>query len=115
MGAGFVVHQGAVLLEQVVIPGAGGLLEQVEEELLAGGYAPDTPAAIVYKATWPEERIIRCTVGTLAAAGAEAGIRKTAMILVGGFLSGSYERSKLYDPEFTTEFRQGTGSPAQGG
>ena len=43
-----------------------GLLEQVEEELLAGGYAPDTPAAIVYKATWPEERVYRCTVATLA-------------------------------------------------
>ena len=75
--------------------------------LLAGAYTEDTPAAIVYKATWPEEKIVRCTVGTLAASGEAAGIRKTAMIVVGGFLSGSYERSKLYDPAFTTGYREG--------
>ncbi|MBD5148932.1 MAG: precorrin-4 C(11)-methyltransferase [Oscillibacter sp.] len=89
---------------------SAGMLDKVQESLLQGGYAPDTPAAIVYKATWPDERIMRCTVGTLAQSGQEAGIRKTAMILVGGFLSGGYERSKLYDPAFTTEFREGTGS-----
>ena len=101
-------------LEQMAQHGASmavflsaGLLEEVQASLLRGAYTADTPAAIVYKATWPEERIIRCTAGTLAAAGAEAGIRKTAMILVGGFLSGSYERSKLYDPAFTTEYRRG--------
>ena len=101
-------------LEQMAQHGASmavflsaGLLEEVQASLLRGAYTADTPAAIVYKATWPEERIIRCTVGTLAAAGAEAGIRKTAMILVGEFLSGSYERSKLYDPAFTTEYRRG--------
>ena len=59
------------------------------------------------QATWPEEKIVRCTVGTLAASGEAAGIRKTAMIVVGGFLSGSYERSKLYDPAFTTGYREG--------
>ena len=69
----------------------------------------------MYKATWPEEKIVRCTVGTLAAAGDAAGIWKTAIILVGGFLGQSYERSKLYDPGFTTEFRRGTDAPAQGG
>ena len=95
---------------------SAGMQEQVQAALLAGGaYGEDTPAAIVYKATWPEEKIVRCTVGTLAAAGDAAGIWKTAIILVGGFLGRSYERSKLYDPEFTTEFRQGAGSPAQGG
>ena len=95
---------------------SAGMQKQVQAALLAGGaYGEDTPAAIVYKATWPEEKIVRCTVGTLAAAGDAAGIWKTAIILVGGFLGRSYERSKLYDPEFTTEFRQGTGSPAQGG
>ena len=94
---------------------SAGMQEQVQAALLAGGaYGEDTPAAIVYKATWPEEKIVRCTVGTLAA-GDAAGIWKTAIILVGGFLGRSYERSKLYDPAFTTEFRQGTGSPAQGG
>ena len=84
---------------------SAGMLEQVQAALLRGAYTADTPAAIVYKATWPEEKIIRCTVGTLAAAGAD--IRKTAMILVGDFLSGGYERSKLYDPAFTTEYRKG--------
>lgn len=83
-----------------------GLLEQVEEELLAGGYAPDTPAAIVYKATWPEEKVFRCTVSTLAKTARENRITKTALITVGHFLGDDYERSKLYDPAFTHEFRE---------
>lgn len=87
---------------------SAGLLEKVQEELLQGAYQVDTPAAIVYKATWPEERVLHCTVGTLASCAAEAGIRKTALILVGDFLKGTGERSKLYDPSFTTEFREGT-------
>ena len=83
-----------------------GLLEEVEEELAAGGYAPDTPAAIVYKATWPEERVYRCTVSTLAKTARENGVTKTALITVGNFLGDDYERSKLYDPAFTHEFRE---------
>ena len=95
---------------------SAGMQDKVQAALLAGGaYTENTPAAIVYKATWPEEKIVRCTVGTLAAAGDAAGIWKTAIILVGGFLGRSYERSKLYDPGFTTEFRRGTDAPAQGG
>ena len=95
---------------------SAGMQERVQAALLRGGaYTSRTPAAIVYKATWPEEKIVRCTVGTLAAAGDAAGIWKTAIILVGGFLGQSYERSKLYDPGFTTEFRRGTDAPAQGG
>ena len=88
---------------------SAGMLSQVQTALLQGSYTPDTPAAIVYKATWPEEKIVRCTVGTLAESGAAAGISKTALILVGDFLSSSYERSKLYDPAFTTGFRKGSG------
>ena len=87
---------------------SAGMLEEVQTALLNGAYSTDSPAAIVYKATWPEEKIVRCTVGTLAHSGGLAGIRKTAIILVGGFLSGGYDRSKLYDPAFTTEFRKGT-------
>lgn len=86
---------------------SAGMLDEVQTELLAGGYAPDTPAALVYKASWPDERVVRCTVGTLAAAGAEAGIAKTALILIGGFLDTPYEKSRLYDPSFTTGFREG--------
>ena len=85
---------------------SGGMLERVQEELLKGAYTEDTPAALVYKATWPEEKTVRCTVGTLAQAGEEHGIRKTALVLVGNFLDSRYERSKLYDPTFTTEFRE---------
>lgn len=90
-----------------------GLLSALEERLLAGGYEADTPAAIVYKATWPEEKRFRCTVSTLAATAKENKITKTALILVGGFLRAPeghqeqrYARSKLYDPSFTHEFRQ---------
>lgn len=86
-----------------------GLIDKVQQALLEGGaYTPDTPAAVVYKATWPEEKTVRCTVGTLAASTRAAAITKTALIVVGGFLGETYERSKLYDPAFTTEFRRGT-------
>ena len=83
-----------------------GLLEEVEEELAAGGYAPDTPAAIVYKATWPEEKVYRCTVSTLAKTAKENQVTKTALITIGYFLGNDYQRSKLYDPTFTHEFRE---------
>lgn len=87
-----------------------GLLEQAERELMEGGYAPETPAAIVFKATWPEERVFRCTVSTLAKTARENNITKTALITVGGFLGSQYERSKLYDPAFTHGYREGTPS-----
>ena len=87
-----------------------GLLEDVSRELIEGGYAADAPAALVYKATWPEQKVVRCTVGTLAEAARENQITKTALICVGGFLGSEYERSKLYDPTFTTEFRQASHS-----
>ncbi|MFV0518320.1 MAG: precorrin-4 C(11)-methyltransferase [Aminipila sp.] len=83
-----------------------GLLESLREKLLQGGYQEDTPAAIVYKATWPEEKVFKCTVGTLPETAKNNNITKTAMIVVGGFLGSSYERSKLYDPAFTHEFRE---------
>ena len=86
---------------------SSGMLEQVQDELLKGAYTADTPAALVYKASWPEEKTVRCTVATLAEAGRQAGISKTALVLVGDFLGKEYQRSKLYDPAFTTEFREG--------
>ena len=86
---------------------SSGMLDKVQAELLKGAYTADTPAALVYKATWPEEKTVRCTVGTLAQAGEQAGIRKTALVLVGDFLDAPYEKSKLYDSSFTTEFREG--------
>lgn len=85
-----------------------GLVDQVQQALLAGGaYTADTPAAVVYKATWPEQAILRCTVGTLAQSTREAGITKTALMVVGDFLNSPYQRSQLYHPAFTTGFRKG--------
>ncbi len=85
-----------------------GLLEKLICELIKGGYGKDTPAAIVYKATWPEEETCICTVGSLKETAEKHGITKTALIIVGdAVLHSHYKRSKLYDPEFTTEFREG--------
>ena len=85
-----------------------GLIDKVQEALLQGAYTASTPAAVVYKATWPEQKTVRCTVGTLAQSTKQAGITKTALIVVGDFLGRCYARSKLYDPAFTTEYREGT-------
>ena len=83
-----------------------GLLEAAQEELTAGGYREDTPAAIVYKASWPDEKTFLCTVSTLAQCARENHVTKTALIVVGDAVKQSgYARSKLYDPTFTTEYR----------
>ena len=95
---------------------SAGMLEKLSQELQKGGYEADTPAAIVYKATWPEEKAVRCTVGTLAECGQREGISKTALIVVGRSVAQTdYDRSKLYDPGFTTEFRVGSDSRDKGG
>lgn len=83
-----------------------GLTEQLQQELLAGGYSGSTPVAVVYKATWPEEKVYRCTVETLHQTVTENGLSKTALIVVGDCLGQTYERSLLYHPGFTTEFRE---------
>ena len=85
---------------------SAGMLNDLQKELLKGAYTEDTPAALVYKASWPEERVVRCPLGKLAVTGREAGIRKTALVLVGEFLSGTADRSHLYDPAFSTEYRE---------
>ncbi len=85
---------------------SSGMLAKLSERLTVGGYPSETPAAIVYKATWPDQKIVRTTIGGLSRAAEENGIHKTALILVGGFLGEGYERSKLYDPTFTHEFRE---------
>ena len=85
---------------------SAGLLDKTQAELLAGGSGADTPAAIVYKASWPDEKTCLCTVGTLARCAEENGISKTALIVVGDAVKQSgYARSKLYDPTFSTEYR----------
>ena len=82
------------------------LATDAQRELIEGGYAPETPAAIVYKATWPEEKIFRCTLATLADTVKGNGLTKTSLIVIGGFLGDRYDRSRLYDPGFTTEYRK---------
>ena len=84
-----------------------GLVAEVSKELIIGGYHKDTKAAIVYKATWPEEKIVYGTVGTLEEMARKNNITKTALILVGEFLGDNYDKSFLYDKNFTHEFRKG--------
>ena len=83
-----------------------GLLKELSESLIRGGYAPDTSAAIVYKASWADEKVCRCTVETLYDTAEKNGIKKTALITVGRFLGDDYALSKLYDESFETEFRK---------
>ena len=102
--ASFAAHQSTM-----VIFLSTGLLKELSAELIRGGYRQDTPAAIVYKATWPDEKAVTCTVGTLWETARKEKITKTALILVGEAVAHrSFEGSKLYDPGFTTEFRRGT-------
>ena len=84
---------------------SSGMLEKLQKELIAGGYTADTPAAIVYKASWPDEKVCRCTVGTLAETAKEHNITKTALITVGNFLGNIYDRSELYNPTFAHGYR----------
>jgi len=84
---------------------SSGMVSDVMDELIAGGYPKTTPAAMVYKATWPEQRIIKGTLETIAGLADEAGITKTALIIVGECLGQSYNDSKLYDKDFKHEFR----------
>ena len=82
------------------------MAEKLSEELIRGGYSENTPAAIVYKASWKDEMICRCTVKTLAETASDNNIKKTALIVVGDFLGDNYSLSKLYDKSFETEYRK---------
>ena len=82
------------------------LADDAQKQLIEGGYPGNTPAAIVYKATWPDERVYRCSVDTLAETVRQNGLARTALILVGDFLGSRYDRSKLYDPGFSTGYRK---------
>ncbi len=85
---------------------SAGMLEELSHELIEGGYLPESPAAIVYKASWQDEKICRCTVEKLAETAEKNGIRKTALICIGGFLGDNYSLSRLYDSAFETAFRK---------
>ena len=84
-----------------------GMLKELSERLVAGGYRKETPAALVYKATWPEEEAYICTIETLYDTAKEHGITKTALVLVGDVITHqNYKKSRLYAADFSTEFRQ---------
>ncbi len=82
------------------------MLSDVVAELIAGGYAPDTPIAIVQRASWPEQKIVRATLETIVEEIADKGIDRTAMIVVSRCLGADYELSRLYAPEFSHMFRE---------
>ena len=84
---------------------SSGPMESTCAALLEGGYPPDTPAAVVYKASWPEQKVLRGTIATIAAQAEAENIHNTALILIGRFLGNDYELSKLYDASFSHGFR----------
>lgn len=96
------VHQSTMILFL-----SAGMAEKVSKDLIAGGYEKDTPTAVVYKATWQEEKILHSTLENLSQDMKREQITKTALIIVGKVLGDTYEQSKLYDASFTTEFRKG--------
>lgn len=85
---------------------SAGLAEKVRQGLLEGGYAPDCPVALVYRASWPDEQVVCCTVDSLPQALKGAGIKRQVQILVGDFLTRRGERSKLYDGSFSHGWRK---------
>lgn len=82
------------------------MLDEVARELTAGGYPDDTPVAVVEKASWPEQRIFQGTLSTIATIVSQAGVGRTAMVIVGRTLARKFEKSKLYDAEFGHMFRE---------
>lgn len=83
-----------------------GMLEEMSQ-ILRQAYRPETPVAVVYKATWEDQKIVYGDLTSIAKRVKEAQITKTALTVVGDFLGDEYELSKLYDKTFTTEFRKG--------
>lgn len=98
----FAAHQSSMAIYL-----SAGMLKELSERLVAGGYDKNTPAALVYKATWPEEEAYICTIDTLYDTATEHGITKTALVLVGEVITHQkYKKSRLYAADFSTEFRQ---------
>jgi precorrin-4/cobalt-precorrin-4 C11-methyltransferase len=86
-----------------------GRPDELQDELLAGGYTPDAPFAVVYRASWPDERVVRGPLGELAQRVREAGINRQALVLVGPGLGAGGTRSHLYDPRHGHRFREAVG------
>ena len=98
----FAMHQASMAIYL-----STGMLDELSRRFIKGGYRDDTPAALIYKATWPDEKAFVCTVATLAKTAQENNITKTAIVLVGDVIAHqNYEKSRLYAPDFETEFRK---------
>jgi len=86
---------------------SASLADELEKELIEGGYSEDTPAAVCVKVSWDDEKIYRCTVGTIAKTTKENNIRKTCIYIIGDSINPeSYEKSRLYAADFSTEYRK---------
>lgn len=98
----FAAHQASMAIYL-----SAGMIQELSRRLLEGGYQETTPAALVYKATWPEEEAYICTVGTLYDTSVQHGITATALILVGDAIAHqNYRKSRLYAADFSTGFRK---------
>ena len=98
----FAAHQASMAIYL-----SAGMLEELSRRLIAGGYREETPAALIYKATWPEEEAHVCTIKTLPEVARANGITKTALVLVGDVIAHqNYRKSRLYAPDFSTEYRK---------
>lgn len=82
------------------------LTEQLQQELLEGGYPGSTPVAVIFKASWPDERIFRCTVDTLHKTVSENNLTRTSLIIVGDCMGMDYDKSLLYAPEYERPFHE---------
>ena len=99
----FAAHQASMAIYL-----SAGMLKELSEKLIQGGYCKTTPAALVYKATWDEEEAYICTIETLYDTSVLHSITKTALVLVGDVIAHQhYQKSRLYAPDFSTEFRRG--------
>ncbi|MBD5521399.1 MAG: precorrin-4 C(11)-methyltransferase [Lachnospiraceae bacterium] len=97
----FAAHQASMAIYL-----SAGMIKELSDRLIKGGYDKTTPAALVYKATWDDEETYICTIETLFDTAVEHAITKTALILVGDVIThNNYEKSRLYAPDFSTEFR----------
>jgi precorrin-4 C11-methyltransferase len=94
---------------------SSALIDEAASDLIRGGYPPDTAAAVVYRASWPDQRIIKGRLSNIASEARRCGIERTALILVGDFLEGrGYKRSMLYDPGFSHGYREASRPPGDG-
>ena len=99
----FAAHQASMAIYL-----SAGMIKELSRRLIDGGYQKTTPAALVYKATWDEEEVYICTIETLYDTSVTHGITKTALVLVGDVIAHQhYQKSRLYAPDFSTEFRRG--------